>query len=302
MTLAYRTDAPGFAGQAGGPSHLAGLTDLPGSWGQQRSARTISIACGRSGVGKTTIAANIALCLSKMHRRAMLVDCDPGPLDATRSMGFDPHESIDDVIGGRLTVDQIVVDGPEALFVVPAGPSDIAGHIDLAARLKLADAFRPHRRSLDFVIVDTPGSGDPDTLDMVASADLPIVVLAPDSERFMDAYGTVKLLALDHDLADISIVTNRTADDPMGRELFRRFRDVASRFLGHTMLNHLGNIPHDERVRTAAARRRLVVDQYPNARAAQAMTQLARTIDSMAIPATTGGDSFFGMEAVFRAG
>lgn len=276
------------------------LSDLPGTTGQARSARVISIACGRSGVGKTTIAANLALSLSKMRRRAMLVDCDPGPGDATRSMGLSPRESIADVIGGRLTIDEIVVDGPESLFVIPAGPVDQAGHVDIAARLKLADAFRPHRRSLDFVIVDTPGSADADTLDMVASADLPIVVLAPDAERFMDAYGTVKLLALEHGARDIAIVTNRVASEEMGRELFRRFRDVAGRFLKDTMLSNLGAIPHDERVVTAAARRRLVIDQYPHARAAQAIGQLARVIDSMDIPAMRGGDSFFGMGAASR--
>lgn len=290
MNLAtYRTDLPPLA-------------DLPGTASMQRSARVISIACGRSGVGKTTIAANLALQLSRMHRRAMLVDCDPGPTDATRQMGLNPRESIDDVIGGRLTVDEIVIDGPEALFVVPAGPTDAAGRVDLAARLKLADAFRPHRRSLDFVIVDTPGSADPDTLDMVASSDLPIVVLAPDSERFMDAYGTVKLLALEHGVRDIAIVTNRVTDEHMGRELFRRFRDVTGRFLTDTTLSYLAGICKDERVLTAAARKRLVVDQYPNARASQAIGHLARTIDGMAIRAKAGGDSFFGMEAVVRAG
>jgi flagellar biosynthesis protein FlhG len=276
--------------------------DLVRTADHARSARVISIACGRSGVGKTTIAANLALSLSKLHRRAMLVDCDPGPTDATRSMGFDPKESIDDVIGGRLTIDEIVIDGPEALFVVPAGPANAAGRVDLAARLKLADAFRPHRRSLDFVIVDTPGSADADTLDMVASADLPVVVLAPDAERFMDAYGTVKLLALEHGVRDIAIVTNRISDEAMGRELFRRFREVTGRFLTDTTLSYLGGIARDERVLTAAARRRLVVDQYPNARASQAIGQLARTIDEMAIGAAAGGDSFFGMEALVRAG
>ena len=277
------------------------LIDMPAVTAQKRSARVISIACGRSGVGKTTIAANLALGLSRMHRRAMLVDCDPGPTDATRMMGFDPAETIDDVIGGRLTIDQIVVDGPEALFVVPAGQPDGAGRIDLAARLKLADAFRPHRRSLDYVIVDTPGSADPDTLDMVASADLPVVVLAPDSDRFMDAYGTVKLLALDHGVREIAIVTNRIADDAMGRELFRRFRDVAGRFLADTRLSYLGGIPRDDRVLTAASRRRLVLDQYPRARAAQAIDHLARTIDMLDIDVQAGGDCFFGMEALLHA-
>lgn len=277
------------------------LTEKPVAAAPARSARVISIACGRSGVGKTTIAANLALSLSKLRRRAMLVDCDPGPTDATRMMGFAPRESINDVIGGRLTIDEIVIDGPEALFVVPAGPVDQAGRVDLSARLKLADAFRPHRRSLDYVIVDTPGSADPDTLDMVASADLPIVVLAPDADRFMDAYGTVKLLAAEHGLREIAIVTNRISDPEMGRELFRRFRDVAGRFLGETRLSYLGGIPRDQQVLAAAARRQLVVDQVPNAPAALAFAELTRTIEAIDIRPQAGGDSFFGMEAMLRA-
>ncbi len=275
--------------------------ELPGTLSERRSARVISIACGKSGVGKTTIAANLSLALSQARRRSMLVDCDPGPGDATRMLGIRGHESLDDVIDGRLTIDQIVVDGPDALFVVPAGPGDgRGGRVDLSARRKLADAFRPHRRSLDYVIVDTPGSADADTLDIVASSDLPIVMLSPKGQGFMDAYGTVKLLALDHGVSDIAIVCNMVDDEAMGRELFRRFRDVSARFLGDTHLGYLGGIPEDERVRTAAARRRCVVDRYPNARAARAIGELARTIDAMAIPTRAGGDCFFGMEALER--
>lgn len=268
---------------------------------EARSARVISIACGVSGVGKTTVAANLSLSLSKLKRRTMLVDCDPGPIDATRSMGFSPRETINDVIDGRLTIDQIVVDGPDALFVVPAGPVDRAGRVDLAARRKLADAFRPHRRSLDYVVVDTPGSADPDTLDMVASADLPVVILSGQGDGFMDAYGTVKLLALEHGVRDIAIIGNRLGDEIAGREMFRRFRDVTGRFLTDTRLSYLGGIMEDERVRTASRRRRCVVDQYPSAMSARGFADLARTIDAMDIGAVSGGDCFFGMEAVAHA-
>lgn len=268
----------------------------------RRSARVISIACGHSGVGKTTLAANLSLALSAKRRRSMLVDCDPGAGDATRSLGIDADESIDDVVAGRLTIDQIVVDGPEALFVVPAGRDDGRHRqVDIIARRKLADAFRPHRRSLDYVIVDTPGAADPDTLDLVASSDLVMVMLCPQSDRFMDAYATVKLLATEHDVSDIAIVTNRIDSDAMGRDMFRRFRDVSAKFLSDVALHYLGGIPEDEQVRAAAARRRCVIDRFPGARASQAIDAIARDIDLMAIGARQGGDCFFGMEAVPHA-
>jgi len=126
-------------------------------------------------------------------------------------------------------------------------------------------------------------------------------MLCPQSDRFMDAYATVKLLATDHDVSDIAIVTNRIENETMGRDMFRRFRDVSAKFLNNVAFSYLGGIAEDEQVRAAAARRRCVLDRYPDARASQAIATIAREIDAMAIGARSGGHCFFGMEAVARA-
>jgi flagellar biosynthesis protein FlhG len=266
-----------------------------------RAARVISLASGKGGVGKTNIAVNLSLSLSRLRRRSMLVDCDLGLANAAIMMGLNVAETIEDVVDGSLSLDEIVVDGPDALFVVPGGSGgDAALALDLSVRRRLADAFRPHRRSLDYVIVDTPSGAAPDTLDLVAASDMILLVVSPEPTAFMDAYATAKMLTLDHGATQISVVSNMVDDIAAGHDLFRRFRDVAARFLP-SELDFLGSIPRDDRVRLAVMRKRCCVEVFPDAAASQALGRLARTIDALQLPARQGGDCFFGMEALIGA-
>jgi flagellar biosynthesis protein FlhG len=233
-----------------------------------RSARVISLASGKGGVGKTNIAVNLSLALSRLRRRSMVVDCDMGLANAALMMGLKANETIDDVVSGSLSLDEIVVDGPEAVFVIPGSTGgDGATSLDPAARRRLAAAFRPHARSLDYVIVDTATGNAPDTLDLVADADMVLLVISPEPTAFMDAYATAKRLTLEQGVREIAIVANMVDNEAAGRDLFRRFSDVAARFLTTEF--------------------RFI-----------ALGRLARTIDFLDLTPGDGGARFFGMEAL----
>jgi flagellar biosynthesis protein FlhG len=264
-----------------------------------RTARVITLASGKGGVGKTNIAANLALALSRLRRRSLLVDCDLGLGNAATVMGLSVSDTIETILSGHMALDEIVIEGPESVFVVP-GDSGTTNRLDLDVRRRLADAFRPHRRSLDYVIVDTPSGAAPDTLDLIAASDMVLLVVAPEPTAFMDAYATAKLLTFDHGVREIAIVANLVDDAAAGRELFRKFRDVAARFLD-TRFQFVGSIPRDDKVRLAVMRKRCCIEAFPDAMASSALTRIARTIDDMEWPLGEGGDCFFGMEALLVA-
>lgn len=265
-----------------------------------RSARVIALASGKGGVGRTNIAINLSLGLSRLRRRTMLVDCDLGLANAALMMGLSVNDTIEDVVGGRLSLDEIVIDGPDAVFVVSGDCGGKATRIDLDFRVRLADAFRPHRNSLDYVVLDTPSGAAPETLDLIAAADMILLVVSPEPAAFMDAYATAKMLHLEHGVREIAIVTSMVHGDIAGRDLFRRFRDVAARFLD-VDLDYLGAVPRDEAVRSAVMAKRCVVEAYPLAPSAISLTRLARTIDQQSVAASQSGDCFFGMEALLGA-
>ena len=187
------------------------------------------------------------------------------------------------------------------MFVIPGASGGASSpRLDEAARRRLGDAFRPHVRSLDYVIVDTATGAAPDTLELVANSDMILLVVSPEPTAFMDAYATAKRLTLDHGAKEISLVANMVDSESAGRDLFRRFNDVAARFLP-TELRFMGSVPRDEHVRAAVMRKRCCIQAFPDAPASLALGRLARTLDFLDIPATRGGARFFGMEALLGA-
>jgi len=263
-----------------------------------RSARVIALASGKGGVGKTHLAVNLALAFARMGRRSMLVDCDLGLANAAILLGLNAEVTLEDFVSGRIPLEAVVTEGPGGMLFVPGGNGIGAPPpIERAERRRMADGFRPYADAIDYMVIDAPSGISRQTMGVVAASDRVLLVLSGEPTAFVDAYATLKLLALDHGCHSVAVVTNMVEHDGAGRELFRRFRDVAARFLP-CELEHLGSIPRDEHLRHAVMAKRPFLDAYPQARASAAMMRLARAIDDLAVPAGAGGTRFFGLEVL----
>ena len=58
---------------------------------------SIAVSSGKGGVGKTTIAVNVALTLAKNGNKTLLLDADLGMANAF-NIGVNPEKSLDDFI------------------------------------------------------------------------------------------------------------------------------------------------------------------------------------------------------------
>jgi flagellar biosynthesis protein FlhG len=256
----------------------------------------VSVTSGKGGVGKTSIAVNLSLALARSGKRTLLADCDLGLANAALLLGINPAVTIDDVIEGRLSPDEVIVEGPHDLHLLPGG-SGIGSVRQFSddVRRKISAGLRPWSRMTDFVIVDTPTGASNATLDLVATADLVLLVLSGEPTAFMDAYATVKMLTLEHGVQGISVIANMVQNDAEGRALFARFHDVVSRFLP-TQLDLIGSVPADPHMRDAVMHKKACVDAYPQAHASAAFGRLAATLSDRSIAASPSGARFFGME------
>jgi flagellar biosynthesis protein FlhG len=261
-----------------------------------RTSRVVSITSGKGGVGKTSVAVNLSIALARSGKRTLLADCDLGLANAALLLGVNPAVTIDDVIEGRLSPDEVIIEGPHDLHLLPGG-SGIGSirEFDAATRQKLSNGLRPWSRMTDFVIVDTPTGASDATLEMVATADQVLLVLSSEPTAFMDAYATVKMLTLEYGVTGISVIANMVQNGAEGRILFSRFHEVVSRFLP-TQLDLLGSVPADPHMREAVMHKKACVDAYPQAHASAAFSRLAATLSDRSIAASPNGSRFFGME------
>jgi flagellar biosynthesis protein FlhG len=261
-----------------------------------RKARVIVLASGKGGVGKTAIAVNLSLALAQAGRKTMLVDCDLGLADAAIMLGVNPDTTLEDVMIGRASLDAAMQPAGDGLMLVPGANGVIAAPLlDKPARRRIADAFRPHAQTLDYLVVDPPAGIQPPVLRLLGMADRILLVLTAEPTAFMDAYATVKLLTLEHGCTQVSVIANMVDCDATGRDLFNRFHDVASRFLP-SELDYLGALPRDEHVRMAIMHKRPCFAHYPASRASVAIGRLAQALAAIDLPPCAGGSRFFGLE------
>ena len=76
----------------------ARMDDLRRRRGKASNPPVVAVASGKGGVGKTLLAANLALALRELGRRVLLVDLDPGLADADILLGVHPPVTLEECI------------------------------------------------------------------------------------------------------------------------------------------------------------------------------------------------------------
>ena len=124
-----------------------------------RRARCVAVASGKGGVGKSSVAVNLAVRLSAMGRRVVLIDADLGTANADLLCNSFASSNIAHVVAGRRTLAQAMVDAPGGFRLI-AGASGLAQVADLSEfeRARLIQQMSELEHDADMILVDT-GAG-----------------------------------------------------------------------------------------------------------------------------------------------
>lgn len=124
--------------------------------------RTVCVWTKKGGVGKTTIAVNLAAGIADAGKRTVLVDLDPAGgateyLPEPQTLLFRPPP-LADVLDGRADLADAAVpfEAVPRLAVVRADPALAGRERDLRDPHRLRAALAPLARRFDVVILDTP--------------------------------------------------------------------------------------------------------------------------------------------------
>ncbi|MGH8113149.1 MAG: MinD/ParA family protein [Rhodanobacteraceae bacterium] len=237
--------------------------------------RVLAVTSGKGGVGKTTVAVNLALALCQRGQRVMLLDADLGLANVDVLLGLHPLLNLANVIGGDCNLEDVVIDGPAGLKIVPAasGLQDMA-QLGQAQRAGLIDAFSALRSNTDILVIDTAGGISTGVTTFVQAAEDVLLVTCNEPTALADAYGLIKVMSSKYDVRRFHILTNQVRSTSDGAALFERLRATTERFLD-VHLMHLGDVYHSDQIRRAIRCQRAVVDMYPDSVAAGAFRALA---------------------------
>lgn len=254
----------------------------------------MAITSGKGGVGKTNIAVNLAVSLASQGRQVVLFDADLGLANVDIALGLKPQYDIRHVIAGERTLEEILVEGPEGIRIVPAS-SGISGMTNLSTseQAGLVRAFGELSFPVDTLIVDTGAGIDLNVQTFSSACQTIVVVICDEPTSITDAYALIKVLNKECGVKRFELLANMVDSEAEGRQLYGKVSRVADRFLD-VHLGYLGAVPRDVYLRKAVQQQGAVVQLYPRSQSAQALLKLADNIDaSFTTQPTSGGLGFF---------
>jgi flagellar biosynthesis protein FlhG len=223
----------------------------------------------------------VSVALTRLGHRVAIVDGDFGLGNVDVMLGLTPQAHVGHIITGERTLDEVLIEGPRGLQVLPAG----SGVQPLAAltseqRARFSAALDQARADFDFIVIDTaPGIGD-NVVDLLQLAHHVLLVTSLDPAALVDAYALAKVLWRTAENADIGLIVNGVRDGGEGRLAFRQIDRAAARFLGRN-LRYFGHIPDDPAVRDALLNQAPLVEHLPQTPASRGFRLLASRLASL---------------------
>jgi flagellar biosynthesis protein FlhG len=251
-----------------------------GSLLQTKSAGTkiIAVTSGKGGVGKTNVVANLAVSLSEMGKKVVVLDADFGLANIDVLLGLTPRFHLGHVIFGNKTLTEIMIQGPKGIQIIPASSGlQRLSELTLEQRNHLVESFAGLDSDTDYLIIDTAAGISRNVIHFLLSAQDVIVVSAPEPTAIVDAYAVIKIILMEEPKKSVSVLINSAGNEDEAKEVFLQINSVVKRFLSREV-GYLGHIELDSHVLQAVRSQVLVTHQYPNAPASRCFRQLARCI------------------------
>jgi septum site-determining protein MinD len=243
------------------------------------TAKVLTIASGKGGVGKTTAVANIGVALASRGQKVTCIDADIGLRNLDVILGLENRIVYDlvDVIEGRCRLRQAMIRDKRLpdLFLIPAAQTRDKSAVSPSDMVRLCDELRPEA---DWIIIDSPAGIERGFRNAIAAADRVLVMTNPDVSAVRDADRVIGLLEAE-EKGPVALIINRLNPAMVKRGDMLSVEDV------HDLLavELIGIIPEDESVILASNRGQpLALDT--KSKAGQAFQNISRRLMGEQIP------------------
>ncbi len=274
--------------QATGLSKLVDMTP--------KVPRVIAVSSGKGGVGKTTVSVNLASAFAAAGQNTLLLDADFGLANVDVMLGLTPHHNLTHVLNGDCDLEDILLDGPHGMKIVPSSSGKAhMSELSPAQHAGIIQSFSYLSTPPDILVVDTAAGIAGNVTTFAQAAQEILIVACSEPASITDAYALIKVLSRNFQVKRIHILANQVRSPAEGREIFDNLAKVAARFLDVNLV-YFGAVPHDEWLRRSLKRQQPVIDLYPKSDASKAFTELASQILQWKPPEVTRGNIEFFVE------
>jgi len=205
-------------------------------------AHSITVLSGKGGVGKTTFSIYLATALAKAGKKVLLIDADFSLGKINAALKIKAKYTFNDFIQGERTLEEVIVDGPEGMKIIPAA-SGISDLSNLSNRKR--DVFIKNIKTafweMDYIIVDCPAGIAKHVIGFSMATRETVCVCTPEIMSLTDSYSVYKLLKKVKADSDVKFIMNRvTAKSSYLDNIYKIYNAVKKQL--HDEIETLGYI------------------------------------------------------------
>ncbi|RJQ13390.1 MAG: MinD/ParA family protein [Nitrospiraceae bacterium] len=243
-----------------------------------RTVRTIAVASGKGGVGKTNITANLAIAFSRLNKKVLVFDADLGLSNIDVVLNLATKYNIRHLFKGEKNLKDLIVEGPMGIKVLPAssGIQELT-ELDEFQRLRLIEEFEAYDEAVDYLLIDTSSGISTNVAFFCMAAQEIIIVTSAEPTAMTDAYALIKVLFTKYQEKSFKVLVNNVRDANEATDVYRRLSTAAEKFLSIS-LDYLGYVPYDGLLQKAVRQQRALVEIYPESEAAKSIMQIAERL------------------------
>jgi flagellar biosynthesis protein FlhG len=240
--------------------------------------RAYTIASGKGGVGKTTIAANLGIALAQNARTVLLFDADLSLANLDVIMGVKPEHTLKHVLSDLCTISEAVTPCGTGVDLVAGGSA--VGNLMRSGKKRIGkfiEQLHEVASKYDVVIFDTSAGLDAKVVTFCRIADEILAVTTPDPAAVLDTYALAKVVFRSRPEAAIRVVVNGVQNETEGKAVFAKLDAVVAQFLGKSLV-YGGVMRQDPGVAECVRRRTPFAFSHPGLAASIDMNEIARSL------------------------
>ena len=266
------------------------------SKGPRSVTRVISVTSGKGGVGKTHTVTNLGISLASLGYSVLVLDADLGLANVDVLLNLKPQGTLHDVLKGSLRLDDILLEGPGGISIIPAASGVEELHeLRSEEKLLLLEEIERIAHRYDYLLIDTPAGIGSDVMYFNSAAAEVVCVINGEPTSLTDTYALIKVLSTTYGEKNFSVVVNNVADETEAAAAFKKLTRTVERFL-KVKVRYLGWVPADGMVRECVMQQQAISADFPSSKASLSLAAIARKVAEQKPEVTVKG----GMQFFFR--
>ncbi|WP_010586986.1 P-loop NTPase [Schlesneria paludicola] len=242
-----------------------------------RTCRSIVVAGGKGGTGRSIVALNLAISLAQRGQAVGLLDASSEFGSIELLCGMNGYWNLSHVLQGCRQFDEVVHQGPLGIKII-SGASCLTERFcerdSSRLGLNTVEQLLEFERTVDWLIVDASGASPTSSREFAWAADDLLVVATPETTAVAEAYASIKTFASGGS-PRLGLLINQAESAAQAQQILDHLQHAAHSFLD-VDLHRRGFIPRDSVVSASVSRREPFVLQSPKSAATAAMEQLAQ--------------------------